>query len=106
MAEAAYATPTEKRKAPIYDLRGFSIAGARHNPLPATSDQALGSRNITSSIREGALASTLCGTAAGMRTIWVLRGEAPDDPTLAQLAIPDVTIADLTELVAVLEQLS
>ena len=37
--------------------------------------------------------------AAGMRTIWVLRGEAPDDPTPAQLAIPDVAIDDLTRLV-------
>jgi len=44
--------------------------------------------------------------SAGMRTIWVLRGEAPDDPTPSQLAIPDVAIADLTELVAVLDELS
>lgn len=36
--------------------------------------------------------------AAGMRTVWVLRGEAPDDPTPEQLAEPDVAIRDLTEL--------
>ena len=36
--------------------------------------------------------------AAGMRTVWVLRGEAPDDPTPEQLAEPDVTIPDLTGL--------
>ena len=44
--------------------------------------------------------------AAGMRTVWVLRGEAPDDPTPAQLAIPDATIQDLTELLAALVELS
>ena len=37
--------------------------------------------------------------AAGMATVWVLRGEAPDDPTPAQLAEPDVAIEDLTQLV-------
>jgi putative hydrolase of the HAD superfamily len=36
--------------------------------------------------------------AAGMRTIWVLRGEAPDEPTPAQLAEPDATVADLEAL--------
>ena len=34
--------------------------------------------------------------AAGMRAIWVLRGEAPDDPTPAQLAEPDAASADWT----------
>ncbi|MEP6759108.1 MAG: HAD-IA family hydrolase [Actinomycetota bacterium] len=44
--------------------------------------------------------------AAGMRTVWVLRGEAPDDPTPAQLAVPDATIEDLADLLGVLEELS
>ena len=35
---------------------------------------------------------------AGMRTVWVLRGEAPDDPTPEQLAEPDVAIRGLDEL--------
>jgi putative hydrolase of the HAD superfamily len=35
---------------------------------------------------------------AGMRTVWVLRGEAPDDPTPAQLALADAAVRDLTEL--------
>lgn len=43
---------------------------------------------------------------AGMRTVWVLRGEAPDDPTPAQLAVPDAVIEDLEQLPAVLEELS
>jgi HAD superfamily hydrolase (TIGR01509 family) len=44
--------------------------------------------------------------AAGMRTIWVLRGEAPDDPTDEQLAVPDAWVRDLMELPAALERLS
>jgi FMN phosphatase YigB (HAD superfamily) len=36
--------------------------------------------------------------AAGMRTVWVLRGEAPDQPTADQLAEPDGVVGDLTEL--------
>jgi FMN phosphatase YigB (HAD superfamily) len=37
-------------------------------------------------------------TLAGMRTIWVLRGEAPDEPTTEQLAEPDAVVPDLREL--------
>ena len=44
--------------------------------------------------------------AAGMATVWLLRGEAPDDPTPAQLAEPDVAIEDLTQLVGALDELS
>jgi putative hydrolase of the HAD superfamily len=36
--------------------------------------------------------------AAGMRTVWLLRGEAPDEPTPAQLAEPDRSIRELREL--------
>jgi len=44
--------------------------------------------------------------ATGMRAVWVLRGEAPDDPTPAQLEVPDASVEDLTELALVLEELS
>ena len=44
--------------------------------------------------------------AAGMRTVWILRGEAPDDPTPAQLAVPDAVIEELEQLPAVLDELS
>ena len=40
---------------------------------------------------------------AGMRTVWVLRGEAPDDPTPAQLAEPDASVRTLAEIPAMLE---
>jgi putative hydrolase of the HAD superfamily len=41
--------------------------------------------------------------AVGMRTVWVLRGEAPDRPTPEQLAEPDAAIRSLAELPGVLE---
>jgi putative hydrolase of the HAD superfamily len=44
--------------------------------------------------------------AAGMHTVWLLRGEAPDDPTPAQLAEPDVAIEELQQLLDVLDELS
>jgi len=43
--------------------------------------------------------------AAGMRAVWVLRGEAPDEPTASQLAQADAAVRDLTELPAALEAL-
>ena len=41
----------------------------------------------------------------GMRGIWLLRGEAPDDPTEAQLAQADAAIRTLSELPAALRSL-
>ena len=43
---------------------------------------------------------------AGMRTVWVLRGEAPDEPSAAQLAEADAAISGLDELPSVLERWS
>jgi FMN phosphatase YigB (HAD superfamily) len=43
---------------------------------------------------------------AGMRTVWVLRGEAPDRPTREQLAAPDVAVEDLRGIVAVIAGLA
>jgi HAD superfamily hydrolase (TIGR01509 family) len=40
---------------------------------------------------------------AGMRTIWVLRGEAPDEPTADQMAEADASVRSLTEIPAMLE---
>jgi len=42
----------------------------------------------------------------GMRAIWMLRGEAPDRPTPAQLAEADGSVRTLAELPAALERLS
>jgi putative hydrolase of the HAD superfamily len=41
--------------------------------------------------------------AAGMRAIWVLRGEAPDDPTPEQLTEADGAVRTLAELPVMLE---
>jgi HAD superfamily hydrolase (TIGR01549 family) len=41
----------------------------------------------------------------GLRTVWVLRGEAPPHPTPEQLAEPDVAIRSLAELPEALRQL-
>ena len=40
--------------------------------------------------------------ALGMRTIWVLRNEAPDEPTREQLAVPDAAVRSLDEVPAIL----
>lgn len=40
---------------------------------------------------------------AGMGAVWVLRGEAPDDPTPEQLAEADASVADLAEVPALLD---
>lgn len=42
--------------------------------------------------------------SVGMRTVWVLRGEAPEHPTLEQLAEADVAIRGLDELPAALDR--
>jgi HAD superfamily hydrolase (TIGR01549 family) len=41
--------------------------------------------------------------AAGMRAIWVLRGEAPDEPTRGQVAEADATVRSLEEIPVMLE---
>jgi HAD superfamily hydrolase (TIGR01549 family) len=45
-------------------------------------------------------------TSVGMRAIWMLRGEAPDEPTAEQLAEADGAVRDLGELPRELERLS
>ena len=42
---------------------------------------------------------------AGMRAIWMLRGEAPPEPTAEQLALADVSVHSLLELPELLERL-
>jgi putative hydrolase of the HAD superfamily len=44
--------------------------------------------------------------AVGMRTVWMLRGEAPDEPTFEQLAEADAAIRGLAELPGTLERLA
>lgn len=44
--------------------------------------------------------------AAGMCTVWVLRGEAPDEPTPAQRAEPDACVDDLAALPEAVDRLA
>lgn len=44
--------------------------------------------------------------AAGLRTVWLLRGEAPDEPTAGELTEADATIRSLAELPEALERLA
>lgn len=44
--------------------------------------------------------------AVGLRTVWVLRGEAPPNPTPEQLAEPDLAVPSLAELPEALERLA
>ncbi|MCA1193894.1 MULTISPECIES: HAD family hydrolase [unclassified Saccharopolyspora] len=41
----------------------------------------------------------------GMRTIWVVRGEAPPDPTPEQLGEPDIAVFSLADVPAAVERL-
>ena len=41
----------------------------------------------------------------GMRTIWVVRGEAPPDPTPEQLAEPDIAVFSLADVPAAVDRL-
>jgi HAD superfamily hydrolase (TIGR01662 family) len=43
--------------------------------------------------------------AVGMQAVWVLRGEAPSEPTVEQLAAPDAVVRSMSELPEVLEAL-
>lgn len=42
----------------------------------------------------------------GLRTVWVLRGEAPPNPTPEQIAEPDLAVPSLAELPEALERLA
>ena len=95
---------------PYFETWGVSDDLGLHKPDPAlfvrTLELAGAPPGRTAMVGDRLDYDMVPARAAGMRTVWVLRGEAPDDPTPAQLAIPDVTIDDLTRLVAVLEELS
>jgi putative hydrolase of the HAD superfamily len=41
----------------------------------------------------------------GLRTVWMLRGEAPPEPSRAQLRVPDAAVSSLAELPEALERI-
>lgn len=78
------------------DPRLFELA-ARTAGVPATSAVMVGDR-LDYDVRPAKL--------VGMRAIWMLRGEAPDEPTPAQLGEADGSVRTLAELPAELERVS
>jgi HAD superfamily hydrolase (TIGR01549 family) len=95
---------------PFFDTMGVSDDLGLHKPDPALFARTLEIAGVAG-VRAAMVGDRLDydvvpAKANAMRTVWVLRGEAPDDPTPAQLAVPDVAIEDLAELPAALAALS
>jgi len=95
---------------PFFDTMGVSDDLGLHKPDPALFARTLEIAGVaperTVMVGDRLDYDVRPARATGMRTVWVLRGEAPDDPTPAQLEVPDAAIEDLTELAVVLEELS
>jgi HAD superfamily hydrolase (TIGR01509 family) len=94
----------------FFDTWAISDDLGLHKPDPALFVEALRVARVT------APAAVMVGdrldydirpaARAGMRTVWLLRGEAPDEPTPSQLAEPDASIVELAELPRVLVTLA
>ena len=95
---------------PFFDTMGVSDDLGLHKPDPALFARTLEIAGVvparTVMVGDRLDYDMIPAKATGMRTVWVLRGEAPDDPTPAQLSLPDAAIEDLTELAGVLDELS
>ena len=92
-----------------FDTWGISDDLGLHKPDPALFVEALRTAGVESG-RSVMVGDRLDydvrpAAAAGMRTVWLLRGEAPDTPTPEQLAEPDVAIHELAELPEALSRL-
>jgi len=95
---------------PYFEVWGVSDDLGLHKPDPALFVHALATAGVEPgrSVMVGDRLDydILPAQQAGMRTVWVLRGEAPDDPTLEQLEVPDASVRSLRELPAAIEGLS
>jgi len=95
---------------PFFDTMGVSDDLGLHKPDPAlfarTLEIAGVSRARAAMVGDRLDYDVLPAKANGMRTVWVLRGEAPDEPTADQLAVPDAAIPDLTGLLDALASFS
>ncbi|HEV8088666.1 MAG TPA: HAD-IA family hydrolase [Actinomycetota bacterium] len=95
---------------PFFEVWGVSDDLGLHKPDPALFHRTLelagveGGRSVM--VGDRLDYDMRPARAAGMHTVWLLRGEAPDDPTPAQLAEPDVVIEELLQLPDVLDELS
>jgi len=87
-----------------FDTWGISDDLGLHKPDPALFVEALRTARVEPG-RAAMVGDRLDydirpAVQAGMHTVWLLRGEAPEEPTEAQLAEPDVAIRGLEELPA------
>jgi putative hydrolase of the HAD superfamily len=92
--------------APYVDVWGISALVGHEKPSPELFTWCLDRAGCSAgqAVHVGNRLDTDVRPAAalGLGTVWVLRGEAPDDPTAEQLAEPDLAVPDLTGLAEVL----
>lgn len=91
------------------DVWAISEVVGAEKPHPAIFRHALDEAGVTASraVHVGNRLDTDVRGAreTGLRTVWVLRGEAPPEPTAEQLAEPDAAIRTLAELPPALDRL-
>ena len=84
------------------DVWGISAVVGHEKPSPEFFSWALAEAGVEpfETVHVGNRLDTDVRPAArlGLATVWVLRGEAPDDPTREQLAEPDLAVPDLRGL--------
>ena len=90
------------RVAPLIDVWGISAVVGLEKPSPAFFAWALAEAGVVpeEAVHIGNRLDTDVrpAKALGLRTVWVLRGEAPDEPTEEQLAEPDISVRTLEGL--------
>lgn len=88
--------------APLIDFMGVSAIVGIEKPNPEIFSKALAALNLQAGdvIHVGNRLDTdvLPAQGLGMRTAWILRGEANPDPTAADLATPDIVLKSLVGL--------
>jgi putative hydrolase of the HAD superfamily len=95
---------------PYFEVWGVSDDLGLHKPDPALFVHALATAGVAPArsvmVGDRLDYDVLPALQAGMRTVWVLRGEAPDEPTPEQLAVPDAAIHDLAGLPPAIDALA
>ncbi len=92
--------------APYIDIWGVSAVVGHEKPSPEFFGWALAAAGVSAehAVHIGNRLDTDVrpAKALGLGTVWVTRGEAPEDPTPAQLAEADLSVPDLTGLASIL----